>query len=268
MIVLPYGDHHVIGGAGAADVRVDPRAARPAAVGDDAAAPPRRRRARGPSSCAATCTPTTRCSIRRCGRCRPVFVVRLPDGPAAGWVQASIDYALASRRAVEPVAEPDRDAPARAGAHRGAAHPPRDRAGRSTTAGSPRCATRCSRRRCRCCTPSPDARWTVAELAAAVGRVAIAARRALPPGARPVADPLPHRVAHAPGRGAARHDRAVGVHDRPAGRLRLRGGVQPGVQARAGRLAEPLAGDPSAATAALCRHPCDRRRAHEHITSR
>ena len=25
----------------------------------------------------------------------PVFVVRLPDGPAAGWVRASIDYALA-----------------------------------------------------------------------------------------------------------------------------------------------------------------------------
>jgi hypothetical protein len=25
----------------------------------------------------------------------PVFVVRLPSGPAAGWVKASIDYAMA-----------------------------------------------------------------------------------------------------------------------------------------------------------------------------
>ena len=60
----------------------------------------------------------------------PVFVVRLPSGPAAGWVQASIDYALAD--AAPPSnrsPSADRDAAARARAHRGAAGPPRHRPG-------------------------------------------------------------------------------------------------------------------------------------------
>ena len=65
-----------------------------------------------------------------------------------------------------------------------------------------------------------------------VGRVPLVARRPLPAGARSVADPLPHGMAHAPRRRAARDHRALGVHDRPARRLRLRGSVQPGVQAR------------------------------------
>ena len=50
---------------------------------DDPGAPPRRRRRAAPISSAATCTPTTRCSIPRCAAFPPVFVVRLPDGPAA-----------------------------------------------------------------------------------------------------------------------------------------------------------------------------------------
>jgi hypothetical protein len=54
-----------------------------------------------------------------------VFVVRLPAGAAAGWVQSSIAYALEATDPANP------------------------------GAGSPRSATRCWHQRCRCCTTSP-----------------------------------------------------------------------------------------------------------------
>jgi hypothetical protein len=49
----------------------------------------------GPTSSAGTCIPTIPCSIRLCARSRRVFVVRVPDGPAAPLACLSINYALA-----------------------------------------------------------------------------------------------------------------------------------------------------------------------------
>ena len=98
MIVLPYGDQHVIGRR-----RRRPRlvsildAARPAAVGGPAGASATAAAARAPISCAATCTPTTRCSIPALRVFPPVFVVRLPDG-AGRAVGAGEHHLRAARR--------------------------------------------------------------------------------------------------------------------------------------------------------------------------
>ena len=73
------------------------------------------------------------------------------------------------------------------------------------------------------------------------GGLTFGAGSPLPGSGRTVADPLSHRVAHAPGRGAARHHGAHRCRDRAAGRLRLGGGVQPSVQARPRALAQRVA---------------------------
>ena len=94
VIVMPYGDHYVMGGAGAAECvsilsLLDPL---PWAV------IPVLRHGGGGGRTEVVCgymhstDPLFDPSMRALP---PVFVVRLPGGPAAGWVRASIDYALA-----------------------------------------------------------------------------------------------------------------------------------------------------------------------------
>ena len=94
VIVMPYGDHYVMGGGGAAECvsilsLLDPL---PWAV------IPVLRHGGGGRRTEVVCgymhstDPLFDPSMRALP---PVFVVRLPDGPAAGWVRASIDYALA-----------------------------------------------------------------------------------------------------------------------------------------------------------------------------
>jgi hypothetical protein len=46
-------------------------------------------------SCAAICTAPIRLFDPAMRALPPVFVVRLPSGPAVGWVKVSIDYAMA-----------------------------------------------------------------------------------------------------------------------------------------------------------------------------
>ena len=128
MIVLPYGDHHTMGGEHRGRMRLDPLAARPAAVGRDAGPPPwRGRRAdRSRVRLPALRRPAVR---PRDAGVPPVFVVRLPDGAgrAAGCRRASTTRSRS--RAVERRRERRLDAPAGAGADRGAARSPRHRAG-------------------------------------------------------------------------------------------------------------------------------------------
>ena len=173
----------------------------------------------------------------------PAFVVQLPEGATAGWVRASVAYALEesvpSNVSSNPVSTrlPElvlievlrlhlATAPA---ADQGWVAALRDPVlAPALVAAAPRARAEVDGGR-------PGRRGQ---------RVALVARRALPPGARSLADPVPHRVAHAPGRGAPRHcgpRRGRGV---TSGRLRLRGGVQPGVQAIARPLPEPLAFGP------------------------
>ena len=95
----------------------------------------------------------------------PVFVVRLPDGPAAGWVQASIDYALAD------AAPPSNRAPSAIATRlpelvliRGPPCPSGDAHQPSTTGGSPPCTIPSWRRRSPRCTrippgAGPSPRW-------------------------------------------------------------------------------------------------------------
>ena len=195
-----------------------------------------------PRSCAATCTRPTRCSTRRCGRCRRCSSCGCPTArPPAGCGRASTTRSPTRHRRrtcrSSPIATrlPElvlievlrvhlATAPAIDHGWIAALHDPGPGAGARRAAPGPG--------------PPLDGR----RAGQPRRRVPLVARRPLPPGARPVADPLPHGVAHAPRQRAARHHRAVGVHHRPARRLRLRGSVQPGVQARARRLAEPLAG--------------------------
>ncbi len=94
VIVLPYGDHYVMGGAGSADcvsilVLLDPL---PWEV------MPVLRHGGGGRRTEIVCgymhstDPLFDPAMRALP---PVFVVRLPSGPAAQWVKASIDYAMA-----------------------------------------------------------------------------------------------------------------------------------------------------------------------------
>jgi AraC-like DNA-binding protein len=93
VIVLPYGDRHTIGGAAPAES---------VSILDLLDAPPWTdlpllRHGGGGARTDLVCgylhseDPLFDPALRALP---PVFVVRLPDGPAAGWVQASIDYAL------------------------------------------------------------------------------------------------------------------------------------------------------------------------------
>ena len=133
-------------------MRVDPLAARPAAVGRDAGAAPRRWRA------------AHRDRLRLHALDRPA--VRPGDaGTAAGVRRAAAErsgrrvgpgqHRLRARRrgaAVEPVVEPDRHAPARARADRGAACPPRHRPGDRSRLDRRAPRSRSWRRRWRRCT--------------------------------------------------------------------------------------------------------------------
>lgn len=158
----------------------------------------------------------------------PVFVVRPPDGPAARWIQSSIDYALA---ATSPMTEPDpaatrlpelvltetlrlhlASAPAIESGWIAALADPVLAPGYGAHARGAR--------------PALD-RGTARKQSC---RLPIPSRRAVPAGARSIADPIPDRLAHAPRRGSAGHDRRIGRLDRRPRRLRLGGIVQPCVQ--------------------------------------
>ena len=134
------------------------------------------------------------------------FVVRVPPGPASGWIQASIAYALEGGPPTNASTSVIATRLPGAGAHRGAAVAPRDRAGRRS-----RMARRAARpgARARPRAVAPRTGTALDRRRARVGRggVALAARRTLPPGARPLTDQVPHRMAHAPRRGAARDHR-------------------------------------------------------------
>ena len=94
VIVLPYGDRHTIGGYAPAESVLDPHVARSTPVGATCRRSATAGAAPGSTWSAATCTRTIRSSTRRCRALPPAFVVPLPDGATAGWVQASIAYAL------------------------------------------------------------------------------------------------------------------------------------------------------------------------------
>ena len=173
----------------------------------------------------------------------PAFVVRPPSGAAAGWVQASIEYALEG----EPRPETGFGAVATRlpelvlvevlRLHLASA-PAADH-GWIAALDDPVLAPALS-----LIHGTPEHKWTVAELASAVAVVEVAARRAVPTGPRTITDPLPDRVAYAPRRGAARHHPDQHRRDRPAGRLPVGGGVQPGVQAGARDGSQRLAPGP------------------------
>ena len=170
----------------------------------------------------------------------PVFVVR-PQGTAgADWVRANIDFALAQADAsplgpdaintrlpemllVEVLRQHLATAPAADRGWLAALHDP---------VLNPALAALHA---------APERKWTVTDLARVAAVSRSGARRAVPAGARPLPDPLPHRVADAPGRGPAGLHRPRGRRDRPPGRVRRGGGVQPRVQARPRSLAERLA---------------------------
>ena len=245
VIVLPYGDHHVIGGdvAGGRACRsltlLDPLPwARPPDASATAAA------ARASTSCAATSHSDDPLFDPALRVFPPAFVVRLPDGAAAGWVQASIDLRAARstrRRTLSASARRRRACPSwcssRCCAHHLASAPAADHgwlaalhdpvlapalallhgaperdAGRwPSSRPAPRCRARCS--------------------TSASARCSGARRSATSPSG---ACTWPRTCSPPPSIGV--------VRGRPPGRLRLGGGVQPRVQARATALSpEPLA---------------------------
>ena len=134
------------------------------------------------------------------------FVVRLPKDATRGWVQASVTYAatenvpsnaspsVVSTRLpelvlIEVLRHHLASAPAADHGWLAALHDPVLAPALALLHGD------------------PARRWTVADLAGEVAVSTVGARRAVPAGSRPITDPLPHRVAHAPRRGAARHHR-------------------------------------------------------------
>jgi Cupin len=167
----------------------------------------------------------------------PVFVVRVPDGPAARWLASSINYALAVTTESLPAPPASTRLPEllltevlrihlatgrRAWLDRGAARPrigPGD--GRSARRTAPQ--VDCGRTR-QYCNGFP-----------------VGTRPTVPRDPGPVTDQVPHRVAHAPGRRPAPDHRPQRGGDLTAHRLRVRGGIQPSLPAQtryfAGRLA-------------------------------
>ena len=146
VIVMPYGDrsHDRRGDAGR--LRVDPHAARPAAVGGAPRDPSRRRRRadRPRVRLPALRRPAVR--SRRCACSRPRSSCACPA--ARRELGAGQHRVLAGgEHAVEREREPDLDAAAGAGAHRGAPLSTSRLRRPPITAGSRRCATRCSRPR-------------------------------------------------------------------------------------------------------------------------
>ena len=246
VIVLPYGDQHTIGG------QPRPRACRSTRCSIRCRGPTCRPSATGAAATRSTSSagylysddPLFDPALRALP---PAFVVRPPDGPdrrlGAGQHQLRARGGHADQRQRQPGHHPA----ARAGADRGPPPAPRHRARRR-----PRVDRRAAR-------PGPGSRPLaharrprpeVDGGRAGVGcrGVPLAARRALPAGARALPDPLPDRVAHAPRRGAARHRRPGRRCGGPPGRLRVRGGVQPRLQADPRRGAQRVAGRPRTPT--------------------
>ena len=178
------------------------------------------------------------------GACRPFSSCVCPTGAAAGWVQASIAYSLEE------------------------AAPPSNKSRSLIATRLPELVLIEVLRVHLATAPAADHGWIAAlndpVLAPALSLVhnsparqldrfrscirchgvPLVARRALSPDPRSLTDPVPHRVAHAPRRHPPRHDRSRRRRHRSTCRLRVGGGVQPSVQARAGAVAEPLAGEP------------------------
>ena len=197
VIVMPYGDHYLMGGDAAAQCvsilsLLDPL---PWAV------IPVLRHGGGGRRTEVVCgymhstDPLFDPSMRALP---PVFVVRLPDGPAAGWVRASIDYALAdaappSNRSSSAIATrlPELVLTEVLRVHLATA--PSIDHGWIAALHDPLLAPALAALH-----QDPARRWTVAALASHVAAVPLVSRRPLPPGARPVTDPLPHCLAHAP----------------------------------------------------------------------
>ena len=157
----------------------------------------------------------------------PLFVVH-PDDAAARWVASSIDYAMRDPGATLSARLPELLLAEVLRIHLASA-PAVDR-GWLAALRDPVLAPALAQLHA-----APERKWTVAELAAtvAVSRSQLDARfRQL---LRAVADPLPRRLAHAQRRGAAGHHRTERLRRGPAGRLRLGGGLQPGLQAGPGQ---------------------------------
>ena len=171
----------------------------------------------------------------------PAFVVRLPDGAAAGWVQASIEYALNESVPSERELERDLARASRSSclievlrAHLATA-PAADQ-GWIAALRDPVLAPALSLLH-----SSPDRKWTVAELAAAaaVSRSLLDERFRQVLGRSPIRYLTEWRM-HLAEELLATTD--IGSRDhRPARGLRLGRGVQPRVQARPRPLAQPLA---------------------------
>ena len=247
VIVLPYGDQHTIGGEAPADVV-------PILALLDAppwATMPYLRHGGGGDRTDLVCgylhseDPLFDPAMRVFP---PAFVVRLPAG-AAEWVQASIQYALEDQSSREE------------GSHGGSrvslistrlpelvlievldahlATAPAADQGLIAALRDPVLAPALALLH-----GSPARRWTVADLAsgAAVSRSLLDERFRQVLDRSP--DPVPHGVAHAPRRRAAGHHRHRRRGHRPPRRLRVGGGLQPGLQAGPWPVAQPLARRP------------------------
>ena len=241
VIVLPYGDSHRMGGIERRRAGLRGHLRHAAAVVGDAGDPLRRRAATRPMSCAATSPPTTRSSTPRLRALPPVFVVSPTTPTAQAFVRANIDYALQQTSLVaENRVEVPTEVP-RLLLDRGPADPPGQRArvavglaARAARPGPRARAGRAARGR----GSQVDGRGAV-PVVAGVGVARSTSASATCWGCR--------RSATSPSGGCTRPAPAVehGAVDRgrgAPGRLRLGGGVQPGVQARPRRLTEPLAG--------------------------
>ena len=174
----------------------------------------------------------------------PVFVVRLSPGAGTGWVQASIAYALEaaappSNLSTSPIATrlPElllievlrvhlATAPAVDQGWLGALHDP-------VLAPALALLHR-----------SPARQVDGPRAGVRRGGLALVARRTVPRGPGSIADALPDGVAHAPRRRAAGHQRPDDLRRGATRRLRLRRGLQPGVQAGSRAVTEPLARRP------------------------
>ena len=227
VIVIPYGDDHTIGGKTPAE-RVSLRTLLEPPPWDQLPLRPPRWRRRSHRS-RVRLPPLRRSVVRsRAARVPPAFVVRVPDGPAAGWIKASVDYAL------EATEHPDDASPISTRLpelvlievlrlHLATA--PAAEQGWVAALHDPVLAPALALLH-----RAPERKWTVADLAVGRGRVAVVARRTVPRRARSFPDPLSDRVADASRRGPARHDRHHRVRARTPRRLRLGGVVQPRVQ--------------------------------------
>jgi hypothetical protein len=169
----------------------------------------------------------------------PVLVVRPPDGPAADWVRANVDYALQHTEAapsspgivmsrlpelllVEVLRLHLASAPAADRGWLAALNDPVLQPAMSLLHSA------------------PERRWTVTALG---GRLPCHGPCSIPGPRRhrQVPDPVPHRVADAHRRRPAGDDRSRRRRRRSQGWLRCRGNLKPRIQARARRVAKRVA---------------------------